>query len=125
MGKFRPKMFTKVVSSLIRIAPRTRSFCSIKYYTESHEWVNFNKSNGTATIGITDHAQNELGDLVHLETIKSGETLGSGDSFCTLESVKGVADAYAPVEAQVTEVNEAAVEEPAKINEDAENCWIV
>merc|ERR1711935_250837 len=82
-------------------------------------------SNGTATIGITDHAQNELGDLVHLETIKSGETLGSGDSFCTLESVKGVADAYAPVEAQVTEVNEAAVEEPAKINEDAENCWIV
>lgn len=54
---------SRIAQNLIRQTPRPRFFCSIKYYTESHEWINFNKSDMTALIGITDHAQNELGNF--------------------------------------------------------------
>jgi len=85
-------------------------------YTRSHEWVR--TEGDTATIGITDHAQDELGDIVFIELPEQGATLEAGDSFGTLESVKAVSDLYAPVGGEVIEVNEALDSSPEKINED-------
>ncbi len=85
-------------------------------YTRSHEWVRI--ENDTATIGITDYAQEELGDIVFVELPEQGATLEAGDSFGTLESVKAVSDLYAPVGGEVVEVNEALGNSPEKINED-------
>ena len=85
-------------------------------YTKSHEWVR--TEGDTATIGITDHAQEELGDIVFIEMPEEGATLDAGDSFGTLESVKAVSDLYAPVGGEVVEVNEALNDSPEKINED-------
>jgi glycine cleavage system H protein len=85
-------------------------------YTRSHEWVR--TEGDTATIGITDHAQDELGDIVFVELPEQGATFEAGDSFSTLESVKAVSDLYAPVGGEVVEVNEVLDESPEKINED-------
>ena len=93
-------------------------------YTRSHEWVR--TEGDTATIGITDHAQEELGDIVFVELPEEGATFGAGDSFSTLESVKAVSDLYAPVGGEVVEVNEALDASPEKINEDPYGeGWIV
>ena len=93
-------------------------------YTRSHEWVR--TEGDTATIGITDHAQDELGDIVFIELPEQGATLEAGDSFGTLESVKAVSDLYAPVGGEVVEVNEALDDSPEKINEDPYGeGWIV
>jgi glycine cleavage system H protein len=85
-------------------------------YTRSHEWVR--TEGDTATIGITDHAQDELGDVVFVELPEVGATFDAGDSFGTVESVKAVSDLYTPVGGEVTEVNEALNDQPEKINED-------
>ena len=85
-------------------------------YTRSHEWVR--TEGDTATIGITDHAQDELGDVVFVELPEVGTTFDAGDSFGTVESVKAVSDLYTPVGGEVTEVNEALNDQPEKINED-------
>ena len=85
-------------------------------YTRSHEWVR--TEGDTATIGITDHAQDELGDVVFVELPEVGATFDAGDSFGTVESVKAVSDLYTPVGGEVTEVNEALGDQPEKINED-------
>ena len=85
-------------------------------YTRSHEWVR--TEGDTATIGITDHAQDELGDVVFVELPEVGATFDAGDSFGTVESVKAVSDLYIPVGGEVTEVNEALNDQPEKINED-------
>lgn len=93
-------------------------------YTRSHEWVR--TEGDTATIGITDHAQDELGDIVFVELPETGATFDAGDSFGTVESVKAVSDLYAPVGGEVVEVNEALSESPEKINEDPYGeGWIV
>jgi glycine cleavage system H protein len=93
-------------------------------YTRSHEWVR--TEGDTATIGITDHAQDELGDVVFVELPEVGATLDAGDSFGTVESVKAVSDLYTPVGGEVTEVNEALNDQPEKINEDPYGeGWIV
>ena len=93
-------------------------------YTRSHEWVR--TEGDTATIGITDHAQDELGDVVFVELPEVGATLDAGDSFGTVESVKAVSDLYAPVGGEVVEVNEALNDNPEKINEDPYgDGWIV
>jgi glycine cleavage system H protein len=85
-------------------------------YTKSHEWV---RTEGeTATIGITDHAQDELGDVVFVELPDEGATFDAGDSFGTVESVKAVSDLYTPVGGEVVEVNSALNDAPEKINED-------
>ena len=85
-------------------------------YTRSHEWV---RTEGeTATVGITDHAQDELGDIVFVELPEVGATFDAGDSFGTVESVKAVSDLYTPVGGEVVEVNEALDDTPEKINED-------
>lgn len=85
-------------------------------YTRSHEWVR--TEDDTATIGITDHAQDELGDIVFVELPEVGATLDPGDSFGTIESVKAVSDLYTPVGGEVVEVNEALNDSPEKVNED-------
>jgi glycine cleavage system H protein len=85
-------------------------------YTRSHEWVR--TEGDTATIGITDHAQDELGDIVFVELPETGANFDAGDSFGTVESVKAVSDLYTPVGGEVVEVNEALSDSPEKINED-------
>lgn len=85
-------------------------------YTRSHEWVR--TEGDTATIGITDHAQDELGDIVFVELPEEGTSFDAGDSFGTVESVKAVSDLYTPVGGEVVEVNEALNDQPEKINED-------
>jgi glycine cleavage system H protein len=93
-------------------------------YTKSHEWVRF--EDGTATIGITDHAQEELGDVVFVELPDVGDTIGAGDSFGTVESVKAVSDLYTPVGGEVAEVNSSLEDAPEKINDDPYGeGWIV
>jgi glycine cleavage system H protein len=93
-------------------------------YTKSHEWVR--REEGTATIGITDHAQDELGDVVFVELPEEGATFGAGDAFGTIESVKAVSDLYAPVGGEVVEVNSALDDVPEKVNEDPYgDGWIV
>jgi glycine cleavage system H protein len=93
-------------------------------YTKSHEWVR--TEGDTATIGITDYAQEELGDIVFVELPEEGATFHAGDSFGTLESVKAVSDLYSPVGGEVAEVNEALNDSPEKINEDPYgDGWIV
>jgi glycine cleavage system H protein len=85
-------------------------------YTRSHEWVR--TEGDTATVGITDYAQNELGDIVFVELPEAGATFDAGDSFGAVESVKAVSDLYTPVGGEVVEVNEALNDSPEKINED-------
>ena len=85
-------------------------------YTRSHEWVR--TEGDTATIGITDHAQEELGDVVFVELPEEGTTLGAGDTFSTVESVKAVSDLYSPVGGEVIEVNTSLEDAPEKINDD-------
>ncbi len=93
-------------------------------YTKSHEWVR--TEGDTATIGITDHAQDELGDVVFVELPDEGATFDAGEAFGTVESVKAVSDLYAPVGGEVVEVNSALDDAPEKINEDPYGeGWIV
>ena len=86
-------------------------------YTESHEWVR-RESDGTVTIGITDHAQDQLGEIVYLELPAVGEKVSKDDPFGVVESVKAVSDIYAPVSGTVVEINESLPESPEVINED-------
>ena len=93
-------------------------------YTRSHEWVR--TEDDTATIGITDYAQEELGDIVYVELPEEGATFDAGDSFGSVESVKAVSDIYAPVGGEVIEVNEALNDSPEKINDDPYgDGWII
>jgi len=85
-------------------------------YTKTHEWVRV--EDDMATIGITDHAQEELGDVVFVELPEDGASFEAGDSFGAVESVKAVSDLYAPVGGEVVEVNSALEDAPEKINED-------
>ena len=93
-------------------------------YTKSHEWVRI--EGDTATIGITDHAQDELGDVVFVELPDEGATFDAGESFGTVESVKAVSDLYAPVGGEVVEVNSTLEDAPENINDDPYGeGWIV
>ena len=93
-------------------------------YTTSHEWVR-DDGDGVVTIGISDHAQELLGDLVFVELPEVGATLTAGSECAVVESVKAASDVYAPLTGEVTEVNEALADAPETINEDAyEAGWI-
>ena len=89
-----------------------------RYYTEEHEWVDL--EGDVATIGITDYAQSQLGDVVFVEVPKSGTELTKGQEAAVVESVKAASDVYAPVSGEVVEGNEALEEDPALVNADAE-----
>ncbi len=89
-------------------------------YTQEHEWI---KPDGT--IGITDHAQSSLGDIVFVELPKVGTEIKKGQSFGSVESVKAVSDLFAPVSGKVTAVNEELATSPEKVNSDAHAAWMI
>lgn len=86
-------------------------------YTKSHEWIKL-EDDGTATIGITDHAQDLLGDLVFVETPEVGVEYASGEDCAVVESVKAASDVYAPVSGEIVAANEALADAPETINSD-------
>jgi glycine cleavage system H protein len=92
-------------------------------YTDSHEWVR-RESDGTLTIGITDHAQEALGDLVFVELPAVGRKLAAREACAVVESVKAASDVYAPVGGEVIAVNDAVTGAPEKVNEDAYAAWL-
>ncbi|QBG37241.1 glycine cleavage system protein GcvH [Litorilituus sediminis] len=87
-------------------------------YATSHEWVR-NEGDGTVTVGITEHAQGLLGDMVFVELPEVGDTVSTGDDVCVAESVKAASDVYAPVSGEVIEVNEELEDSPELVNSDA------
>ena len=93
-------------------------------YVKSHEWVRF-LDEETALIGITDFAQDALGDLVFVNLPETGDGVASGEVFADVESVKEVSDVYSPVTGEVAEVNEELLENPALLNEDPYGAWLV
>lgn len=93
-------------------------------YAESHEWVKF-EDETTATIGLTDYAQNELGDLVFVNLLEVGDEVAAGEAFGDVESVKAVSDIYSPVTGTVVEINEELLDNPALINEDPYGAWFI
>jgi len=93
-------------------------------YTKEHEWVNL--AGDTATVGITFHAQKELGDIVYVDLPKPGAQVEKGKSFGSVESVKAVSDIYAPVTGEVTEVNEDLASAPERLNDDPHGvAWLI
>jgi glycine cleavage system H protein len=92
-------------------------------YTKSHEWVRL-EDDGTATIGITQHAQELLGDMVFVETPNVGRKLKRGEECAVVESVKAAADVYAPISGEVIAINPELESTPEKINQDAYSAWL-
>ena len=92
-------------------------------YTKEHEWIRVNGA--SATVGITDYAQESLGDIVFVEVPKVGAELSVGKTFGTVESVKAVSDLFAPVSGTVTAVNEDLNASPEQVNKDAHKAWMV
>lgn len=93
-------------------------------YTKEHEWVLV--EGDTGTVGITDHAQNELGDIVYVDLPKVGDLFDKGQSFGSVESVKAVSDIYSPVAGQIVAVNDLLTQHPEKLNEDPHGAaWLI
>ena len=92
-------------------------------YTASHEWVR-RESDGTVTVGITDHAQEQLGDIVFVEAPQSGRKVTAGEAVGVVESVKAASDIYAPIAGEIVGANGALTDAPEKVNEDAYGAWI-
>ena len=92
-------------------------------YTESHEWVR-TEADGTLTVGITDFAQEALGDLVFVELPQAGRVLKAGEACAVVESVKAASDVYAPVSGEVVAANAAVPEQPESLNADAFAAWL-
>jgi glycine cleavage system H protein len=92
-------------------------------YTDSHEWIR-SESDGTVTIGITDHAQAALGDLVYVELPKAGRTVTKGEACAVVESVKAASDVYAPLAGEIVGGNDALSGAPESVNENAYAAWL-
>lgn len=90
-----------------------------RYFTDEHEWIDV--SGDIATVGITDYAQEQLGDIVFVELPEEGKSFTKGDDAAVVESVKAASDIYAPASGEVVEVNGALEDEPALVNSDAED----
>jgi len=94
------------------------------YYSKDHEWIAVD--GGTATIGITAYAQEQLGDIVYVELPEAGKALSQGDEAAVVESVKAASEVYAPIDGEVVEANGVLADEPAKVNEDPEgSAWFM
>lgn len=93
-------------------------------YSKTHEWVQ-NLDNGTVRIGLTDHAQSELGDIVFINLPQPGDALAMGESFADVESVKAVSDIYSPVSGKVAACNDALLDAPELINSDCYANWLI
>jgi glycine cleavage system H protein len=95
-----------------------------KYFSEDHEWIEV--EDGIGTVGITDYAQEQLGEVVFVELPDVGAIFDQGDDMCVVESVKAASEVYAPVAGEVVEVNEPLVDKPDGVNDDAEgDGWFV
>ena len=92
-------------------------------YADTHEWLRA-ESDGTVTIGITDHAQAALGDLVYVDLPAAGRTVAAGDACAVVESVKAASDVYAPIAGEIVESNAALAGSPEAINADAYAAWL-
>src|ERR1700722_20015740 len=92
-------------------------------YTKEHEWIQI--ADGVGTVGITDYAQNSLGDIVFVDLPKVGDSVEASKSFGSVESVKAVSDLFAPVSGKVTSINEDLKDAPEKINSDANTTWLL
>jgi len=92
-------------------------------YTKDHEWIRV--TGDTATVGVTDFAQKQLGDVVYLDLPEVGRTISAGDSFGSIESVKAVSDLFAPMSGEVIEVNPSLKEHPEVINSKPHETWMV
>jgi glycine cleavage system H protein len=92
-------------------------------YTESHEWVR-TEADGTLTVGITDHAQEALGDIVFLELPEAGRSVAAGDAVAVIESVKAASDIYAPVAGEIVDSNSALVDTPDQVNGSPYESWL-
>ncbi len=99
---------------------------STTYYTDEHEWIRV--EDGKATVGITDYAQEQLGDLVFVELPEAGKALSKGDVAVVVESVKAASDVYAPIDGEVTAANDALAGDPGLVNSGAEGdgwLWVM
>lgn len=94
----------------------------MRYYTKDHEWIEIIGDIGT--VGITDHAQSQLGDIVFVELPDIGKSFPAGSPCCVVESVKAASDIYNPLAGTVTEVNDSVTTSPESINRDAANAWL-
>lgn len=92
-------------------------------YTKSHEWVK--EEDGLYVVGLTDFAQEALGDIVFINMPEEGDDVASGESFADVESVKAVSDVFSPVSGTVAEVNEELIDEPALINQEPYEQWLI
>jgi glycine cleavage system H protein len=92
-------------------------------YTKDHEWIRI--TGDTAEIGITDYAQQQLGDVVFVELPELGKTVGAGDVFGSIESVKAVSELFAPMSGEVTDVNPVLRDHPDSVNKEPHTSWIV
>ena len=92
-------------------------------YTKSHEWVK--GEDGLYVVGLTDFAQEALGDIVFINMPEEGDDVASGESFADVESVKAVSDVFSPVSGTVAEVNEGLIDEPALINQEPYEQWLI
>jgi glycine cleavage system H protein len=92
-------------------------------YTEAHEWVK-QEADGTVTVGITDHAQEQLGDVVFVQTPAPGRAVKRGEECGVIESVKAAADIYAPVSGEIVAANDALADMPEKINQEPYSAWM-
>ena len=92
-------------------------------YTSSHEWLR-RETDGTVTVGITDHAQAQLGDLVFIELPKAGRKVGAGEACAVVESVKAASDVYAPLAGEIVAANADAAATPEVVNQDAYAAWL-
>ncbi len=92
-------------------------------YTESHEWLR-TQPDGSVLVGITDFAQDALGDLVFIDLPSVGKTFAAGEVIAVVESVKAASDVYAPVNGTVTAINDAVKDAPEKVNRDAFGAWL-
>ena len=100
------------------------SYPDDRFYSKSHEWIRVDGD--TATIGITDHAQKELGDVVFVELPDVGEIFDDGQEFGTIESVKAVSELFLPVAGEIVEINKSLADEPNAVNEDPHgDGWLV
>ncbi len=99
------------------------SFPAELKYTKSHEWIR--EEDGLHVIGLSDYAQEALGDIVFVNLLETGDTVTAGDSFADVESVKAVSDVFSPVTGTVAAINEALLDNPALVNEDPYGAWLI
>ena len=92
-------------------------------FAESHEWARL-EADGTVTVGISDHAQQALGDVVFVELTEVGKVFAAGEAAGVVESVKAASDIYSPISGEVTAINEALADAPEELNNDPYNAWI-